>query len=141
MQDVIDFWDGGQPEFRKYLNVESTSSTVILTILSLALLSAYFYLIYNIRKYYKGRMVLEMCRLRTLFAVFCICYGLRAVYTYGEGKYRNFIKNIVLRWHFINTMSVIWDILPILSILVMHHFTYKAKQEADNKSESSHAIR
>ena len=91
----------------------------------------------NIRKYYKGQHVLEMCRLKTLLAVFWICYGLRALYQYELGSFRNFIKNQVVRWHFLNLMPLFWDISSVLSILVMHHFTFKSNEDSDKKSESS----
>ena len=115
---------GDQAEFLKYINTESISSTVVLTVLSVGLISAYFYLIYYIRKYYKGRMVLEMCRLKMLFAVFCVCYGLRAIYMYGEGSYRTVFVNRIVRLHFVNLLPLVWDIMSIVSILVMHHFTF-----------------
>ena len=69
-----------------------------------------------------------MGRLRVLFAVFCLCYGLRDLYSFGLGQYRSIIKSILLRWHFNNCFPLIWDILPIVSVLIMHYLTFKIKK-------------
>ena len=34
-----------------------------------------------------------------------------------------------MRWHFVNTLPLVWDILSIGSILIMHHLTFKADQK------------
>ena len=130
IEDVINFWNGDEPEkdLLKFENTESLSSSILLTTLSVGLLLAYFYLIYNIEKYHKDRLIIEMGRLRALFAVFCLCYGLRALYTFGLGTYRSIIKSTLLRWHFNNCFPLIWDILPIVSVLIMHYLTFKPKR-------------
>ena len=48
VEDVINFWYGDKPDLLKFENTESLSSSILLTTLSLGLLVAYFYLVYNI---------------------------------------------------------------------------------------------
>ena len=82
-------------------------------------------LIHNIRKYYKGTMVVEMTWLSILFGVFSICYGLRTVYQYGLGHYNTIITNMVVRWNFVNILPLLFDIFPICAILTMHHMNFR----------------
>ena len=88
LQSLIDYWWGLKPESQEFYNKARPFSCVLLSIVSGGLLTAYAILVYNIRKYFKGQMVLEMCRLTILFAVFCICYGLRTFYQYELGNFR-----------------------------------------------------
>ena len=72
-----------------------------------------------------------MCRLRFLYAIFFICYGLRTIYQYFYGSYHEVVTSQIIRYHFLNTLPLIWDILSIVSILVMHHYTYSEKYHND----------
>ena len=40
---------------------------------------------------------------------------------------------MVVRWHFMNTMPILFDILSIGAILVMHHMNFK---ERSNKTDT-----
>ena len=72
-----------------------------------------------------------MSRLRLLYAIFFICYGLRTIYQYFYGDYRKIFESIIVRYYFLNGLPLIWDILSIVSILVMHHYTYSEKHQND----------
>ena len=105
----------------------------MLSIVSAGLIAAYAVLVYHIRKYFKGQMVLEMTRLTILFAVFCVSYGLRTVYQYYLGNWRNVVNSQLIRWHLVNTLPLVWDILSIGSILIMHHLTFNADKKVSRE--------
>ena len=69
-----------QNNIHYFFNKDSIPSAILVSLVTLGLLVCYVVLIYNIRRYYKGKMVKEMCRLRILYAIFFLCYGLRCVY-------------------------------------------------------------
>jgi len=69
--------------------------------------------------------------LSVLFAVFGISYGLRTVYQWGLGSFHDLVPNMVVRWHFVNCMPVIWDIFSIGAIVIMHHINFRPRKNAD----------
>ena len=111
-------------------------SSILFSIVSFGLLVCYCFLSHNINKHYKGYLETQMCRLRFLYAIFFICYGLRTIYQYFYGSYYKMaiFSSQVVRYHFLNTLPLIWDILSIVSILVMHHYTYSEKHQNINAS-------
>ena len=80
IQGIEEFWLNEDPVSEQFFKQNGTLSTIVLAIVSGGLIGAYAVLVYHICKYFKGQMVLEMTRLSILFAVFCICYVLRAFY-------------------------------------------------------------
>ena len=78
--ELIEFWFGNDSAPTTFYKYDGVISSILLSIVTTGLVAAYLVLVYHIRKYFKGQMVLEMCRLTVLFAVFCICYGLRTFY-------------------------------------------------------------
>ena len=72
-----------------FFNKDSVPSAVLISVVTIGLTGCYIVLSYNIRKYYKGKLNSEMCRLRILYAIFFLTYGLRTVYQFGLGKWRN----------------------------------------------------
>ena len=91
---------------------------------------------YNIRTYYKDKMASEMRWLSILFAVFSICYGLRTGYQFGLGQFKNIIPNMVVRWHFVNLVPIIFDLFPICAILIMHHLNFRQMPRKDSSGGS-----
>ena len=71
-----------------FFDKDSLPSAILVSLVTVGLFVCYVVLIYNIRRYYKGKLVKEMCRLRILYAIFFLCYGLRTVYQFGLGKWR-----------------------------------------------------
>ena len=51
-----------------------------LSIVSVALIITYVILVYNIKRYFKDHMILEIKSLSILFASFMIAYALRTIY-------------------------------------------------------------
>ena len=80
MLELINYWWGPDPIAHKFYDEQSVYSCVILSVVTTGLIGAYIILVYHIRKYFKDQMVLEMSRLTVLFAIFCVCYGLRTFY-------------------------------------------------------------
>ena len=72
-----------------------------------------------------------MMWLSILFAVFLFSYGLRTVYQYGLGKFRNIVPDMITRWHIVNTTPLIFDILSIGAILVMHHLNFRKSGKSE----------
>ena len=114
-----------------YWDKNGLASTILLSILTVCFIISFSILLYNIKKYYKGKMSIEMQWLSILFAVFGISYGLRTGYQYEVGNFKNYIHSMVIRWHFVNCAPVIFDILSIGAILLMHHMNFRPRQNAD----------
>ena len=119
-----------------YWSVDSKASFSLLICLSFGLVVSFSILIHNIRKYYKGKMIVEMRWLSILFGVFSICYTLRAVYQYGLGSYNKIVTNMVVRWHLVNTLPLLFDIFPICAILTMHHMNFQERKDKDSRGLS-----
>ena len=101
-----------------------------LSIVSVALIITYVILVYNIKRYFKDHMILEIKSLSILFASFMIAYALRTVYQLFLGYYKNLdaFSDPYLRWWLQNYLWIIWDIVSIVSILVLHHINFKDKK-------------
>ena len=108
-----------------YWNMNRHSSTVLLSILSVGLAIAFTILMYNIKNYYKEKMHKEMMWLSILFAVFLVSYGARTIYQYFLGSFKDAVPDMITRWHFVNTLPLVFDILSIGAILVMHHLNFR----------------
>ena len=63
-------------------------STTELSFISIGLILAYAFLIYNIKKYFKEHMILEVKSLTILFASFMLAYLCRTFYQMYIGKYK-----------------------------------------------------
>ena len=108
-----------------YWRINKHSSTWLLSILSVGLAIAFTILVYNIKTYYREKMHREMMWLSILFAVFLVSYGARTIYQYFLGSFRDYVPDMITRWHFVNTLPLIFDILSIGAILVMHHLNFR----------------
>ena len=108
-----------------YWNINRHSSTILLSILSVGLAIAFTILMYNIKNYYREKMHKEMMWLSILFAVFLVSYGLRTIYQYFLGSFKDIVPDMITRWHFVNTLPLIFDILSIGAILIMHHLNFR----------------
>ena len=128
--EMVKLFDGGVDE---YWDFNGTASVWLLSFLFGGLLISFCILMYNIRKYYKEKMSVEMRWLGVLFAVFCVSYGLRMAYQYELGNFKDWVPNMVTRWHFVNTMPIIFDIFSIGAIVIMHHLNFHPKK---NKGRS-----
>ena len=128
---MVELFDGGVDE---YWHFNSVSSTILLSTLAVGLLVSFTILVFNIRTYYKGKMSVEMRWLSILFAVFAVSYGLRTLYQYelGEDNFRIWVPSMVTRWHFVNTLPLIFDIFSIGAILIMHHLNFRPRPPRDN---------
>ena len=73
----------------------------------------------------------EMMWLSVLFAVFLVSYGLRTGYQYGLGSFREIIPDMITRWHFVNTLPLLFDVLSIGAILVMHHMNFRKPNKGE----------
>ena len=126
---MVDLFVNGVEE---YWHFNSLSSTILLSTLAVGLLLAFTILVFNIKTYYKGKMSVEMRWLSILFAVFAVSYGLRTVYQYELGDFKNWVPSMVTRWHFVNTLPLIFDIFSIGAILIMHHLNFRPRPQRDN---------
>lgn len=86
---------------------------------------------WNIRNYYKGKMSTEMQWLSILYATFGVSYGLRMGYQYGLGSFHKIVPEMVVRWHVVNTVPLLWDITSIGAILIMHHMNFRPRKNPD----------
>ena len=62
--------------------------------------------------------------MQLLFLVFLLAYAVRAVYSYLDGVYRNFIPSRYARQILVIVFSSLFDLPSIGSILFMHHKNY-----------------
>ena len=100
-----------------------------LALVSIGLIIAYGFLVYNIKKYFKDNMILEIKSLTILFASFMIAYFLRTIYQCFLGKYKN-VTNLdspLVRTWIENMLWIIWDLVSIVSILILHYLNFKNK--------------
>ena len=67
-------------EFPKWYDRERVLSTIELSFVSTGLIISYSFLVYNIKKYFKDHMILEVKSLSILFGSFMIAYTLRTFY-------------------------------------------------------------
>ena len=121
----------GKDAITNFFVKDSLPSSILFSIVTAGLAFCYYLLSRNINKHYKGYLEKQMCRLRFLYAIFFICYGLRTVYQYFYGSYYKVVTSQIVRYYFLNSLPLIWDILSIVSILVMHHYTYSEKYHND----------
>ena len=63
-----------------FFSKDSVPSAVLISLVTCGLTSCYVVLSYNISTYYKGKLKNEMCRLRFLYAIFFLTYGMRTIY-------------------------------------------------------------
>ena len=134
---MVKLFDGGVDE---YWDFNGTASTWLLSFLFGGLLISYCILLYNIKTYYKDKMSGEMSWLSVLFAVFCVSYGLRMAYQYELGHFRDWVPDMVTRWHFVNTLPLIFDIFSIGAIVIMHHLNFRPKKKDRNYSDEIYDI-
>ena len=113
--------------FKDFFKRDRWPCAILFTIVTLGLLICFVFLYRSINLHYKDYLEKQMSRLRLLYAIFFICYGLRTIYQYFYGDYRKIFESIVVRYYFLNGLPLIWDILSIAAILVMHHYTYSEK--------------
>ena len=68
-----------------------------------------------------------MKRLTILFATFIFAYVLRFFYQLALGQqiYSHVIKHMTTRWILANLAPIIWDILSIVSILILHLVSFR----------------
>ena len=59
---------------------DSVPSAILISVVTFGLTTCYIVLSYNITTYYKGKLGNEMCRLRFLYAIFFLTYGMRTIY-------------------------------------------------------------
>ena len=120
-------------EFPKWYNLERIMSTIELACVSLGLIISYCFLIYKIKKYFRDHMILEVKSLSILFASFMLAYTLRTFYQMWLGQYKNlaFLSNPYVRWWIMNYLWIIWDIVSIISILILHHVNFREKKYED----------
>ena len=115
--------------FPEWFDIERRMSVTELSIVTVGLVIAYSFLIYNIRKYFKDYMILEIKSLSFLFASFMMAYCLRTFYQLGLGHYKDLqiFNNAYERWWLMNYLWIIWDIVSIISILILHHLNFRPK--------------
>ena len=106
-------------------------STSLLLIVSVGLIFVYIVLIYNMRRYFRQEMKQEMRRLTVLFATFVFAYLLRSFYQIGliSYSYAHWVTEMAIRWYILNALPLIWDVLSILSILVLHRMSFRKSSE------------
>ena len=111
----------------QWYNQSQAMASTLLSIVSVGLILAYSVLFYNMRTYFKEQMGQERFRLSILFATFVSAYTLRLVYQIflGEKIYTQLIEEMVVRWQIINALPLVWDITSILSILILHHMSFR----------------
>ena len=115
--DQINLW---------YQTTQVMSST-LLAIVSIGLIVSYIVLVHSICKYFKNQMQHEMKRLTILFATFVVAYILRFFYQLGLGSkfYAHTVHNMTTRWYLANAAPIIWDIVSIVSILMLHYVSFR----------------
>ena len=102
-------------------------SSTLLLVVSIGLIVSYLVLIHTICKYFKSSLQLEMKRLTILFASFIFAYVVRFFYQLGLGRhfYSKVINHMTTRWYLANVAPVIWDIVSIVSILILHFVSFR----------------
>ena len=125
---MVELFEGGVDD---YWSFNESASVWLLSILSGGLLISFCILVYNIKTYYKEKMSVEMRWLSVLFAVFCVSYGLRMAYQFELGHFKDWVPNMIVRWHFVNTLPLIFDVFSIGAILIMHHLNFRPKKNKE----------
>ena len=121
-EDMMKLLEEGVP---KYWDFNRMASGILLSILSFGLIVSFIFLVHSIRKYYDGQMEVEMRWLSILFAIFSICYGLRTVYQFLLGDFHIYVPDMIFRWHCVNLLPIVFDVIPICAILIMHHLNFR----------------
>lgn len=84
-------------------------------------------------KHFSNQLKNEKKLLLRLFFIFLVCYVLRTFYMYFIGTYRTqVICNFGYRIMIDCILPLLWDILPIFSIMFWHHNNFKERKKPIN---------
>ena len=120
-------------------------SASMLTVLSMFLIGSFLTLLYILNKMLSENLTSYRKTIVKLFVLFTISYVLRTPYTWFFGMYYHLVCSQFTRDVTILFLNLIWDILPIMSILIMHHLNFRTfdipitevKRQKDTMGKSS----
>ena len=97
----------------------------MLTLLSIFLIISFINLNKILKKMAFDSLTAYRNTIKKLFVLFTVSYVLRMGYTWFFGQYYKIICSQFGRDVAVLFLNLIWDILPISSILIMHHFNFR----------------
>ena len=110
-------------EVDHWFNRSAKVSCILLVIVSNGLIVSFVVLICQMCSYFREQMRKEIRRLTLLFATFVLSYVLRFIYQLGVmfSEFAVLIPDCIIRWKIIMFLPFVWDIMSIISILILHY--------------------